>query len=273
VIVARRPIVVSFMTANFVAREVGWSMDDWAEGERAVQDAFRPIETYRERFAALCDEVLALGFTAIDLWDAHLNAAWATDEHVAVARDILEERGLGVASLAGWLGSDVRRVARTCEMAAAVGAPLLGGGTTLLADDREALVEILERHDLRFGIENHPERSPDEVLARIGDGARGRIGTTVDTGWWGTQGVDAAEAIRALAPHVLHVHLKNVRHAGMPHETSGYRGGVVPLRACVSALRDIGYAGGISVEHVPGDYDPRPEIAEARALLQDWLAV
>jgi L-ribulose-5-phosphate 3-epimerase len=271
-VIARRSNVVSFMTANFVAREVGWSMDEWAEGERAVQDAFRPIETYRERFAALCDEVVELGFAAIDLWDAHLNAAWATDEHVHVARAVLEERGLRVASLAGWLGSDVRRVARTCEIAVAVGAPLLGGNTTLLVDDRAALVDILERHDLSLGIENHPERNPDEVLARIGDGAGGRIGTTVDTGWWGTQGVDAAEAIRALAPHILHVHLKNVRHAGTPHETCGYREGVVPLRACVNALRDIGYAGAISVEHVPEHRDPRPEIADARELLEGWLA-
>jgi L-ribulose-5-phosphate 3-epimerase len=271
-VLLRQPIVVSFMTANFVAREVGWSMRDWSQGERAVQDAFRPVETYRDRFAALCDEVVGLGFAAIDLWDAHLNAAWATDEHVEIARAVLDERGLRVASLAGWLGSDVRRVARTCEIAAAVGAPLLGGNTTLLAEDRAALVDILERHDLSFGIENHPERRPDEVLARIGDGAGGRIGTTVDTGWWGTQGQDAAEAIRALAPHVLHVHLKNVLHAGMPHETCGYDGGVVPLRACVDALRDIGYAGAISVEHVPERRDPRPEIAEARERLEGWLA-
>jgi sugar phosphate isomerase/epimerase len=264
--------VVSFMTANFVAREVGWSMRDWGEGDRAVQAAFRPIETYRDRFGALCDEAVALGFRAIDLWDAHLSAAWATDDHIAIADEELRRRGLRVASLAGWLGSDPDRVERSCQIAAAVGAPVLGGGTKLLGEDRGELVRLLERHDLRFGIENHPERTPAEVLAQIGDGAGGRIGATVDTGWWGTQGYDAARAIRDLAPHVLHVHLKDVRHAGMPHETCGYGQGVVPLEACVTALREIGYAGAISVEHEPEDHDPRPEIAEGRSMLEGWLS-
>lgn len=264
--------VVSFMTANFVARELGWSMPDWGAGDRAVQEAFRPIETFRERFAALCDEAVALGFAAIDLWDAHLSAGWATDGHIAIAVETLRERGLTVASLAGWLGSDVDRVERSCRIAAAVGAPILGGGTKLLSEDRGALVRLLDRYDLRFGIENHPERTPDEVLAQIGDGAGGRIGATVDTGWWGTQGYDAAAAVRELGPHVLHVHLKDVRHAGMPHETCGYGQGVVPLEASVGALREIGYGGAISVEHEPEDHDPRPAIREARQRLEGWLA-
>lgn len=260
------------MTANFVARELGWSMPSWDAGDRAVHHVFRPIETYRERFGALCDEAVALGFDAIDLWDAHLSASWATDEHVGIAVDALAERGLTVASLAGWLGSDPERVERSCRIAAAVGAPVLGGGTALLDEDRHALIGLLQRYDLRFGLENHPERTPNEVLSRIGDGAGGRIGATVDTGWWGTQGYDAARAIRELGPNVLHVHLKDVRHEGVPHETCGYGQGVVPLRACVEALSDIGYRGAISVEHEPEDDDPRPEIREARKLLAGWLA-
>lgn len=268
-----RPTVVSFMTANFVARELGWSMPDWAAGDRATQEAFRPIETYGERFAAVCDEAVQLGFRAIDLWDAHLSADWATEAHVGTARAILDERGLRVASLAGWFGSDRDRVERVCEIAAAVGAPVLGGNTGLLRDDPDTLAALLERFDLRFGLENHPaERTPADVLRQIGDGAGGHIGACVDTGWWATQGYDAAAAIRELGQHVVHVHLKDVRHAGMPHATCGYGQGVVPLRECVAALRDIGYAGAISVEHEPEDHDPRAEIAEARRLLEAWLA-
>lgn len=263
---------ISFMTANFVARELDWDMASWDAGDRSVRDAFRPIETFQERFAAVCDEARGLGFTAIDLWDAHLSAQWATAEHIATAVDVLGERGLTVASLAGWFGSDPEQMARTCRIAVAVGAPVLGGGSTLLREDRGALVRLLETHDLRFGIENHPERAPDEMLAQIGDGSGGRIGTTVDTGWYGTHGYDAARAIRELGPHVVHVHLKDVRHAGTPHETCGYGDGVVPLAACVAALREIGYAGAISVEHEPDHADPRPEIRAARELLEDWLA-
>jgi len=37
-----------------------------------------------------------------------------------------------------------------------------------------------------------------EMLAKIGDGEDGAVGTAVDTGWWGTHGYDAAQAIREL---------------------------------------------------------------------------
>jgi sugar phosphate isomerase/epimerase len=262
---------VSFMTANFVAREAGWSIPDWGAGDRATNEAFAPIDTFRERFAELVDEAVGLGFDAMDLWEGHLNARWATPEHVAAAVAVLNERGVRVASLAGWFGNDADRVAAVCRLAVAVGAPILGGGTKLLEDDRAGLIRLLEEHDLRFGLENHPEKTPAEVLAKIGDDAGGKIGATVDTGWFGTQGYDAATAIRELGDRVLHVHLKDVRHAGVPHETCGYGDGVVPLADCVQALRDIGYRGGISVEHEPDSYDPRPEIRVARQRLTGWL--
>ncbi|HET7027090.1 MAG TPA: sugar phosphate isomerase/epimerase family protein [Candidatus Limnocylindrales bacterium] len=261
------------MTANFVAREAGWRIDDWGEGDRSTQAAFRDPATYEARFGDLLDEAVALGFRAVDVWDGHLNAEWVTDEQIATARRLLDARGLRVASLAGWFGSTPERFERTCEIAAALGAPILGGGTSLLTTARAALVAGLERHDLRLAIENHPkERTPDDMLAEIGDGGNGRIGTTVDTGWWGTQGVDAADAIRALAPHVMHVHLKDVRAVGEPHETCRFGEGVVPIRRCVEALGEIGYDGAISVEHEPYDRDPRREIEQNLGDLRSWLA-
>lgn len=263
---------ISFMSANFVARESGWSISDWGDGDRAVNDAFRPLATYPERFGAMLDEVVALGFDAVDLWLAHLSPRWATDDHVAVAVEALGARGLSVSSLAGGFGGTAEEVRAACRLATAVGTGVLGGFTDLLDTDRVALAGLLEEHDLRFGLENHPERTPDEVLARIGDGAGGRIGATVDTGWFGTQGYDAARAIEELGDRVVHVHLKDVRHAGEPHDTCGYGDGVVPLRGCVEALERIGYRGGISVEHEPESYDPHAEIRRARELLDGWLA-
>jgi len=263
---------ISFMTANFVAREAGWRIPDWGAGDRSVNEAFAPIATYAERLGAMLDEVVALGFEAIDLWEGHCSPRWASDEHLAIAEAALRERRLTVSSLAGWFGRDVAETAAACRIARAVGTGVLGGGTGLLDADREALVALLEEHGLRFGLENHPEPTPTAVLARIGDGAAGRIGATVDTGWFGTQGYDAARAIEELGDRVVHVHLKDVRHAGEPHETCGYGDGVVPLRECVEALRRIGYDGGISVEHEPYGYDPRPEIGRARELLTAWIA-
>jgi sugar phosphate isomerase/epimerase len=265
-------ITVSFMSANFVGREAGYRIADWGEGDRATQAAFRDPSTYGERLGAMLDEIVELGFDAVDIWDGHLNADWATDEQIATARRLLDERRLRVVSLAGWFGSTVERLERTCQIALALGAPVLGGGTSLLTENRDALVETLTRHDLRLAIENHPnEHTPADMLAEIGDDSGGRIGTTVDTGWWGTQGYDAARAIADLAPHVMHVHLKDVRAVG-GHDCCRFGEGVVPARDCVETLVGMGYEGAISIEHEPYQGDPRPVIAANAADTRAWLA-
>ncbi|MDP8905249.1 MAG: sugar phosphate isomerase/epimerase [Chloroflexota bacterium] len=263
--------VVSFMSANLVARELGYRMPDWGAGDRATRAAFAPIETFEQKFDELLGIAHGLGFDVVDIWEAHLDPGNATGRHLETAVRLLRERGMRVASLAGWFGSTRERFAAACRVAVAVGAPVLGGGTKVIDTDRDWAVSELERHDLRLGFENHPEK-PAEMLAKIGDGAGGRIGTTVDTGWYGTQGVDAGAAIERLAPHVFHVHLKDVRHAGLPHETCAYGEGVVPLRECVAALRRIGYSGAISIEHEPDEGDPLPAIGAAHEQLQHWLA-
>jgi L-ribulose-5-phosphate 3-epimerase len=264
------PIPVSFMSANYVAREIGFRMADWGEGDRAANAWYAPIETYGERLGDLLSTAAGLGFDAIDLWTSHLNPAWATESHIATARDLLAQNGLRVTSLAGWFGGTVDEFEAACRVAAALGKPILGGNTGAWKKDRAAVLGLLDEHDLRLGFENHPEKTPDEVLALIGDAGE-RVGATVDTGWFGTQGYDAARAIRQLGDRVLHVHLKDVREAGA-HRTCRYGDGIVPIEGCVRALEDMGYVGGISLEHEPEDYDPTPEIVANAAMLRGWLA-
>ena len=56
---------LSFMSANYVAREVGYAMTrGWGEGDRATNERFRPEETFRARFAQIAGDVRALGFDA-----------------------------------------------------------------------------------------------------------------------------------------------------------------------------------------------------------------
>ena len=94
---------------------------------------------------------------------------------------------------------------------------------------------------MRLGIENHPEATPAELRRKITAadeaGHPGVFGTTVDTGWWGTQGYDAAVAIEELADRLLHVHLKDVRAVSEPHETCRWGDGIVPIERCVRTLR------------------------------------
>jgi sugar phosphate isomerase/epimerase len=263
---------ISFMTANYVARQIGYQMSGgWEQGDHATNEYFRPLDTFAQRFEALVVEIKALGFDAIDLWLSHLNYSWVTDEHLRIAHALLARHKLEVVSLAGWLGSTPSEFQRTCEIAVAVGTSLLGADTSMLRKNRHFVVQILKDHDLRLGIENHPEKTPEDILAKIGDGGDGRLGATVDTGWFGTQGYDAAQAIERLRDHLFHVHLKDVRASGA-HDTCRYGEGIVPRERCVRTLRKIGYTGAMSVEHEPERFDPSDDCRACFAMLRTWLA-
>jgi sugar phosphate isomerase/epimerase len=263
---------VSFMTANYVARELGYTMTGgWGQGDRATQEYFRPLGTFAERFDALLAEIAGLGFAAIDLWTGHLSPAWATAEHLTIARDLLAKYSFPVMSLAGWFGSTREELEATCRIAEKLACRVLGGSTALLEKDRAYTVAALKTYGLVLAVENHPEKTPAELLAKIGDGGDGTVGACVDTGWFGTQGYDAAHALEELRHVLVHVHLKDVLAVGA-HDTCGYGKGVVPIAECVAALRRIGYTGGISVEHEPEHSSPNDDAVAGRRLLEGWLA-
>jgi L-ribulose-5-phosphate 3-epimerase len=252
-------------TASFVARETGYAMHGWGHGDRLTNEAFAPLDTYAERFDELLAHVQSLGFDAIDLWGAHLNPSWATDEHVEAASVALVRRGMRVTTYAPWI--DAANVRAACEIALRLGTSLLGAG---FAGEAEAIAPVLDEHGVRLAVENHPERTPAELLAKLELG-EGAFGATVDTGWWATQGYDAARAIEALGAHTLHVHLKDVLAVGEPHETCRFGEGIVDVRACLGALERIGYEGAIAVEHEPETFDPSDDLRTMRAELQEWL--
>ena len=110
-------------------------------------------------------------------------------------------------------------------------------------------------------------RSVDETAEHVRTSV---IGVCVDTGWFGTHEVDAVAALRAVAPRLVYVHLKDVLAPG-GHETCRYGRGCVPIQACVQTLVDLGYAGGISIEHEPELYDPNEDCRANLALVQGWL--
>jgi L-ribulose-5-phosphate 3-epimerase len=258
---------ISFMTANFVARQTAYAMHGWGHGDRTTNEHFSPLETYAERFDEILADARALGFDTVDVWGAHLNPAWATDEHVAAAREALARHGLRVSTYAAWLGASREEVERACELARGVGASIIGAGASA---DVDTLVPMLREHGVLLALENHPERTPNELLERIAAG-EGTLATTVDTGWWATQGYDPVRAIEELGDHVAHVHLKDVLAEGEPHETCRWGDGIVPIEGCVRALQRLGYTGAIAVEHEPETYDPSDDCRAMRAQLEEWL--
>lgn len=257
--------MITFTTANYVARETGFAMRGWGHGDETTNAAFAPLDTYAERFEALCRDVRALGFEGIELWGSHLNPDWATDEHVALARASFERHGLALVSYACWTGPG--NVERVCSLARALGTTLVTAG---YSGDPGSLVPVLREHGVVLAIENHPEERPADLLEIVAAGG-GALATTVDTGWWATEGYDPVRAIEELGAHVGHVHLKDVLHHGEPHVTCPWGEGVVDVEACVRALDRIGYAGALTVEHEPEDHDPSDELAGMRARLEGWL--
>jgi L-ribulose-5-phosphate 3-epimerase len=284
---------ISFMTANFVARELDYRMTrGWGEGAAATAEYFRPEPTFEERFGAMLDEITPLGFSAIDLWTAHLDPAWASPTQIEQAASLLAARGLTVTSLAHYVSGDLGQLEAIKAIASAVGTRIIGGGCAadLMGSRRPDLVGALEKYDLVLGFENHPEKSADELLAKIGDEAGGRIGVAIDTGWFGTQRNSAASVIRQLGGRIVHVHLKDIHEPevrsaeqdirqgqlvtlkDIGHETCTLGDGCVGIEDCVVALKEIGYSGGISIEHEPEDHSPMEEIKISLQRLRTWLA-
>ncbi len=71
-----------------------------------------------------------------------------------------------------------------------------------------------------------------------------RLRVTIDTGHYTASGVEAAAAVRTLAGRIGNVHIKDHRgHQSVPLGT-----GETDLPAVVRALREIGYAGDLTVE-------------------------
>lgn len=262
---------ISFMSANWVARELGYSMHGgWQEGESKTNACFQPLEFYRERFSALLAEAKELGFRKIDLWTAHLNWRWATDVHISIAKNLLEKHGVRLASYAGGFGETAEEFERACRVAKALGIDLLGGSAGFLMKDRAALSALLKRHGLKFAYENHPEKSSEEILAQVSGTDEELVGVCVDTGWLGTNGYDAARALREVRDRLFYVHMKDVASPGT-HDTCTFGSGCVPIRRCVETLREIKYLGGISVEHEPEDRNPADEVRASRRMLEELL--
>ena len=160
---------------------------------------------------------------------------------------------------------------KTVDICVALDIPVLGGGGSLVERDHNGVADLMREYNLVYGLENHPEKTPNEILAKIGtNDLADAIGVAMDTGWFGTYGFDAPTATTILAPRLVHVHLKDVLEAGS-HKTCRYGEGVVEIQRTVEALLSSGYTGGISIEHEPEDHDPRSEVAECLQMLRSWL--
>lgn len=263
---------VTFITANYVARETGYAMNpfNWGAADKATVESFHGPNS-AAKFDELCRLVSEAGFKYIDIWVAHLNPFVATQSQVNDAVAALKKYKLTCVAYTGGLGRpDMTRAEaeKVYKVAKAIGAPKLGVG--LNPSNARLAYDLGKEYGVKYAIENHPEKNPQEVLARIGDYGE-VIGIAQDTGFWGQFGYDAIKATHELKDHLFHMHLKQVRETPTGWHSCAYDDGVVNIFGVVKALKEIGYTGSVSVEHEPAHEDPMPAVVHSAKLLRTWL--
>jgi L-ribulose-5-phosphate 3-epimerase len=246
---------VAFNTANLVARVTGYhyNLSQWMDQHQKTIAA-----TDEAAWRAICKEIASAGFHAVEVWEAHA-APEALDEAKArVWKRILDEQGLAPVAYAGGLRPETLRI---CQW---LGIPHVDGG--LREGTPETATALCREHGIRFNIENHPEKSAAEILAKIGGGNEW-LGVCIDTGWLGTQGVSGPAVIRACAPFVRHTHVKDVKAAGK-HETCLLGEGSADVAGCLAALHEVKYAGWYSWEDEPEDRNPFDSAVRSRQWIE-----
>ncbi len=265
-----QPLKLSFITANYIARVHHYDgKEDWGYHDNATVETTTPAV-----FDVIARDIAHLGFDTIDLWIGHCHPTRHTADHWRAVRDACERHGLAIASIAGGLPVSSRDEAVSLiSMMKTVGTDTFGGGYWGAGPDTALPLaqELFSAAGFKYAFENHPEKNTAEVMAKFGGGRFPAIGVALDTGWCGTQGWDAVSAMNDLKPHLLAVHLKDVKAAGR-HDTCTLGEGVVPVEAVVKALVRMGFKGTVGIEHEPYDHDPTADIAESLRRVKAWAA-
>jgi sugar phosphate isomerase/epimerase len=249
---------IAFNTANLVARMTGWRFElkNWGEQHNKTVE-----QTDEKAWGEICKEIAAAGYRAVEIWVAHVDPAKMTDARAKTFKKILDDHGLQPIALAGTLTADNARV---CQQ---LGIPTCNGG--LWGTDLAGVRKTIQSTGVAYNFENHPEKSADEIREKI-EGGKGGVGVALDTGWLGTQHVDAPAAIRSLDTLVKHVHLKDVKAVG-GHETCPLGQGAVNIAGVIATLKAIGYAGWYSWEDEPEHRNPMLIAAEMRQWIETEL--
>jgi sugar phosphate isomerase/epimerase len=234
---------IAFNTANLVARFTGYRYELKRWGDQHQKTVALTDEA---AWAAICRDIAAAGFRAVEVWEAHAAPESLGQSKALLWKRILDDHGLRPVAYAGGLRPETVRI---CQW---LGIPHIDGG--LRGQTPEEASRLCRESGVRFNLENHPEKTAAEALAKVGGGNEW-LGLCVDTGWFGTQAANVPREIRAAGSFVRHTHIKDVKAAGA-HETCLLGEGVAQVADCLVALADVGYTGWYSWEDEPEDRNP-----------------
>ncbi len=264
---------ISFMSANYVGRALKYQGPaDWGPNNDAVLASINA-----ECFMEIAQDVAGAGFEAIDIWTAHCHwAAHASEDYLEQVKGFCSQFDLAITSYAGGFDAktpaDVEAPLRFMKQ---LGAPMFAGGIgggLPPAELAPMVNSACEKFGVKWAFENHPEKSVEDIIAKIDGGKHDRVGIALDTGWCATQGVDALEAVKRIHQmgKLFILHLKDVEAAGA-HDNCAIGEGIAPCEAVVKYLVKSGWDGDICVEHEPYDRDPMPEVLRGLARVREWM--
>jgi len=220
-----------------------------------------------DEVAATLENAPALGYRFMEI---HGPMTWSMEAVEAfdlpAVRASLRASGMACAGIypPGWGGRDAadvdahaRAIVKCVEFAGALGADHVAttgaekrgeaGALDRVIDCARQAAEQTAGSPVRLCLEPHfgnALQMPDD-FARVFEAVPDpRVGLCVDTGHFHAAGVDTTEVIRRFAPRVFNVHLKD--HFGAV--SVGIGRGEIDLAAIITALREIDYQGGLTVE-------------------------
>jgi sugar phosphate isomerase/epimerase len=143
------------------------------------------------------------------------------------------------------------------------GGPLAPGqsfqqGLDEFVRELEPVVKHAEREGVMLLVEPEPGLLIENTQQYLAFAERIRspmLGLNFDIGHMYCVGEDPAQSIRALAPHIRHVHLEDIA-ATRVHRHLIPGDGVIDFASVVTALREIDYAGWVTIELYPYVDDP-----------------
>ncbi len=250
---------VAFCGANLVARVSGYhfALENWMKQHNATIEATDAAE-----WRAICEEIAAAGFEAIEVWEAHASPATLDSKgRAAEWKTIMKEVGLKPVAYAGTLRRETLQICEWLEI------PHVDGQIGGLSPDEAT--KLCSEFEIGYNLENHPQKTSAEILKPIGGGNEW-LGVCIDTGWLGSQGAPGPKIIEECGDLVRHTHIKDVAAAG-GHSTVLLGEGVVDPAACIQALKGIGYQGWYSWEDEPEDRNPMDSAERNRLWIEEQV--
>jgi len=257
---------LSCVTASYVGDVLGYPGElDWGRA-MALMAQGPLLETIEGILARLAPARL----DGIEFFFPHIAPTSITPALATEVARRLEERGMVCCACAGGLpdpAHDPWGCAALFQTARLLEAPLIAGHIHVQA--LAPLSAMCRRFGVRVAYENGSERDAQQMLTAVGGGDEW-VGMNIDTGNMAAQGGDPVRAIYELGSRIIHVHFKDVPAVGS-HDCVALGQGIVDIPGVVRALRDVGYAGWLSIEIETGDHDPTGEIVESAKTLRRLL--